>query len=632
MEFYRKLHPFLKKWEQTRSATKASLGRFYISIDERLQKRGSTPNNTYLFIEKVVSSDRPSTALMSYAVTAAHLHTEQQDAYVYEDLINQDYDTNGEVESIKKELICTQENLKKISYEKNILQKERDRAYQKIHHLNTMLRSTTSDMLHTEECLINENAELLQEVTTLKLAAERMSTNNTQLTTLNNAIDTKNGTVYNQAIRELYYKLLADQIPPAKIENFIKSVLKCFFPTMNISDLKLPREKCAGYMRREEMNSICMAQKAYSISGSKSFHMNSDGTTKFQKKIGAVSVNGMVLCLDEVPDGSANSMVELVETELEKLRNIAYDLRLESPERINWTLFNSMTSDSASTQKRFNRLVEECRKKDETNLGIATSEAVELVENLCAMHLLRKAFLEGTKDHNTLELHVHREYDQTDTLIHEFCKLFGRHGTPEYGCGGLAFPDFLAIKNEEQTKSYYQLCSNVVLDRQVGSRYFVSAANACKIFFLTKAALEFLEYTGKDKGNKLEQTLYSKLQDTGELSCLKADALMFYFVYADIVMLAKSNKLDKSVYDMKQHYLELQHFLQAIQKDPKIALNKGYKVFTSEERLYNLDENLNHRIRSRNVPIYSRLFEPDEWNESLLCPLIASGAKKWRKS
>ena len=107
-----------------------------------------------------------------------------------------------------------------------------------------------------------------------------------------------------------------------------------------------------------------MAQKAYSISEGKSLHLNSDGTTKCQKKIGTVSVNGMVLCLNEMPDGSADSMVELVETELEKLHNIAYDLKLESPE-INWTLLNSMTSDSASAQKRFNRLVEECHKMDQ---------------------------------------------------------------------------------------------------------------------------------------------------------------------------------------------------------------------------------------------------------------------------
>ena len=125
----------------------------------------------------------------------------------------------------------------------------------------------------------------------------------------------------------------------------------------------------------------------------------------------------------------------------------------------------------------------------------------------------------------------------------------------------------------------------------------------------------------------MEQIIYRKLQDTCEMSRIKADAIMFYFVYADIVMLAKSNDLDKSVYDMKQHYLELQNFLQAIQEDPKKAFNKSCKVFLSEERLYGLNDHLNHRIRSKNVPIFARLFELDEWNTSLVCPLIADGAK-----
>ena len=120
MEFYRKLHLFLKKCEQTRLATKASLGRFYVSIDKQLQERESTPNNTYLFIEKVVASDRPNTALIPYYAITAHSHTEQQD--VYEDQIqDHDCDTNTEVESIKTELICIQESFKKISHEKNIM-------------------------------------------------------------------------------------------------------------------------------------------------------------------------------------------------------------------------------------------------------------------------------------------------------------------------------------------------------------------------------------------------------------------------------------------------------------------------------------------------------------------------------
>lgn len=52
VEFYRKLHPFLKKWEQTCTANKASLGRFYISNDKQLQERGSTPNNTICLLKK----------------------------------------------------------------------------------------------------------------------------------------------------------------------------------------------------------------------------------------------------------------------------------------------------------------------------------------------------------------------------------------------------------------------------------------------------------------------------------------------------------------------------------------------------------------------------------------------------
>ena len=46
VEFYRKLHPFLKKWEQTHLATKTSVGRFYITIHRQLQERGSTPINS----------------------------------------------------------------------------------------------------------------------------------------------------------------------------------------------------------------------------------------------------------------------------------------------------------------------------------------------------------------------------------------------------------------------------------------------------------------------------------------------------------------------------------------------------------------------------------------------------------
>ena len=71
------------------------------------------------------------------------------------------------------------------------------------------------------------------------------------------------------------------------------------------------------------------------------------------------------------------------------------------------------------------------------------------------------------------------------------------------------------------------------------------------MMLLVQAACDFLEYSGKSTdGNKLECDVYRKLQDPEELSRLKADALMFHHVYADLMALAKSTVLPKSTWDM----------------------------------------------------------------------------------
>ena len=59
-----------------------------------------------------------------------------------------------------------------------------------------------------------------------------------------------------------------------------------------MSSLKLPKERCAGYMRREELATIGMAHKAHvlckQIQSGKQFDLNSDGTTLNQHKINGV--------------------------------------------------------------------------------------------------------------------------------------------------------------------------------------------------------------------------------------------------------------------------------------------------------------------------------------------------------
>lgn len=61
---------------------------------------------------------------------------------------------------------------------------------------------------------------------------------------------------------------------------------------------------------------------------------------------------------------------------------------------------------------------------------------------------------------------------------------------------------------------------------------------------------------------------------------------MFFHVYADLVMLAKSNQLKKSTLDMNQHYLELQLFLKELEHHPEVIMHQEYCVFQSEKELY----------------------------------------------
>ena len=173
---------------------------------------------------------------------------------------------------------------------------------------------------------------------------------------------------------------------------------------------------------------------------------------------------------------------------------------------------------------------------------------------------------------------------------------------------------------------YYQQCTKIRLDRQVGSRYFVSAANVGKVLFLREAAISFLKYIRKDKGNKLEQSVFEKLQDSETVAHLKADAIMLHHVYCNLVMLAKSNHLAKNVLDMNQHYLELQVFLAKVEHDPETAMNRNFEVFVSENRLYGNDKKVNHRLHASYKVVEENIFSEDETDKCLFYPLLASGS------
>ena len=80
--------------------------------------------------------------------------------------------------------------------------------------------------------------------------------------------------------------------------------------------------------------------------------------------------------------------------------------------------------------------------------------------------------------------------------------------------------------------------------------------------------------------------MHEKLNDDKIMAAAKADGLMFTHVYANLVTLAKSTVLNKSAFDMRIHYLELDSFLEMLIDDPKKIFDEKLQVFRSEQKLY----------------------------------------------
>ncbi len=145
------------------------------------------------------------------------------------------------------------------------------------------------------------------------------------------------------------------------------------------------------------------------------------------------------------------------------------------------------------------------------------------------------------------------------------------------------------------------------------------------MIFLVEAAIAYLIYTDKNQGNKLERSVFCKLQDPTIMACAKADALMHHHIFADLVTLAKSKDLKKSALDMQLHYLELKIFLDELESNPEIIADRELKVFVSEKVLYTAEHKLNHRSHHSYQCIQDAIFKNILDNDKLLS-CIKNGA------
>ena len=104
-------------------------------------------------------------------------------------------------------------------------------------------------------------------------------------------------------------------MPVSKIT--IKNTLKCFDPSVNLDEIRLPKKSCAAYMRQAELKTVCDSHKAHILcSGTaKGMDLKTDGTTKHQRKLGAVVVDILVVSVNELANGKAISAIENISKE-----------------------------------------------------------------------------------------------------------------------------------------------------------------------------------------------------------------------------------------------------------------------------------------------------------------------------
>ena len=352
-------------------------------------------------------------------------------------------------EQSKKLKHANERQHKEIETLQNALEETRKIVNEKNKEINT-LKKTVKELQDENDRLMYELEECKNEIKDYESKYKMQENKQPQASTLS----TFSCQAYTNNVRQLYYSLLALRLPVRQIRAVVENVIKYLFPDVDISNLRLPSKSCASYMRKQEIPTINKIHKATELAKSEQWHLNSDGTTLNQKKKCAFLVNGVVVGIQDVANGSSEVALDALKHLLSKLQGVS------SCDGLSISRIISSTSDGASTQMKFNTLLEE-----ETGKPV--------IINKCCMHLgvnLRSAQVKAVMaDLNVPKDDLEKQkqcYDGIDKMVHEVAKLFGHLGTPEYCYGADTFQTFLIIKVREcfgAEKQYYECVQSVTM-------------------------------------------------------------------------------------------------------------------------------------------------------------------------
>ena len=280
---------------------------------------------------------------------------------------------------------------------------------QQTKQLSTTITNLTNTLTSKTEHIQKLKASIKESDEACCNMEEQLDDTNTQLLKANEHLErsnvltvTKEGRKYTNDIRELYYNLITQRLPPSRIEATIKTIINTFAPHIDTTKLELPKATLASNMRSHELSTISAAHQATTLTEAKLCHLNTDSTTLNQKKVQGILANGMVLGVTKVTDGSAKAAFKEISLVLNNLKQVAVALSLPNAHKIGWKMVRSVMSDKASTQAALNKLISKAVEEEkaidkeleqvdeegrnEQDVHVEQNNEVSVLETFCGMH------------------------------------------------------------------------------------------------------------------------------------------------------------------------------------------------------------------------------------------------------
>lgn len=456
---------------------------------------------------------------------------------------------------------------------------------------NTELKSVRNKLCYSEKCKIkfgNTNESLRQDIRKLRneiqdlhqeceSRQQDLDSSNQENDWLREMVESNekeevqcfdhDKRVYLPSIQACVYKLLENHVSARQVSNVIETVLSVIGKKAD----RLPSASTVHNMNLQRL-SISQQQLADISEDKAETSLYTDETSKFGKKVCGYHIRdkeGNFFTL-----GMRDMITKSGKDTLECLKEILLDIDMASQDPTKHTSneilknIRSTMSDSASTEIKFNELLEEYRKSilpyaiyNFHQLNNYQKESVsKLLNFFCGLHSIvhiaetcNKSLLEVEKDifiDSSVPIHdpAFKKNNESGTarLVRTSCKAFARGADEKSGC----HIQFITYIHDCLKANNYR---SLKLVPYRGNRFNILFHNAGQVYLLHQEMINFLD---NYELNRLTRSVLHDLKQPVFIAGCKALGLISKFISTPLWNLLENKEV--KILDMNKHYLNLQ--------------------------------------------------------------------------